>query len=869
LKNVLRTSVAFGLLLLLAACSREKDLFTARLYHEMVTQYNIIFNGEQALLQARKSLRSSTELKFDSLLPVFINGSAKSVSSVRPDLEKAVSKGNKAILRHSMVIQGQQKNDVIDDSYLLIGKARYFNREYLQALETLNYLIQEFPRSEAAMEARIWAGRTETALGNYLNAKDRFEAIYRDRDLPNKLRDDAYAAYAELALAQNEHQDAFQLLQQALEEAKDKEVKVRWHYLSAQLLAKMGNDYEASRRFAKVVKMGPPYEYLFNAKLSQARNIDVGLQSPQEAYEALRKMLEDGKNRDNRDIIYYTMAEVADKLDDEEQVVHFLNRSVRTSTSNARQKGLSYLWLAQINFQEKQYERAQAYYDSTYQNLPRSHPSYERVEALKESLDKLVANLKTIALQDSLLALSKMGKEQRKEIVEEIIRQKKAEAEAQKRAEQEDQMDQLAFQSGQGRDGPGNLPGMGGGAQKFYFYSPQLRSAGVSQFVERWGNRKLEDHWRRKDKSINPNAPQPGADPAQADGGEAEGEETPPEFQMDTYLAQVPMTDSAKALSHQKIRDAFLENGLLYQEEIQDYLATIKTYEELLERYPDYEDKVKVWYGLYVSHKANDNEQAAERYKNLILQNHPDSKYAYLIKNDGKSPEPPDLKKVRLAYEKAYEAYANERYSSARQQAKNGFEQYPQTKYGPMFLLLQALAEGYRGDEKAYRELLNKVVKRFPDSEQAAKADELLSQLPASEEQEGNQAKEQGKYKQDFSSMHRYVVLFPQKRADANKISIALANFNQRYFPNDQLRVKTIMMGTDKSLISVSGLANRDRAKRYLSTLVNEKALEKELISVNFQQFVISNVNFSTFYRSQDVSGYKKFYQKHYTSEGK
>ncbi|MDR9373718.1 MAG: tetratricopeptide repeat protein [Schleiferiaceae bacterium] len=866
---MLRTSLAFGLLLLLTNCSREKDLFTARLYHEMLTQYNIVFNGEQALLKACKSLKSSTELKFDSLLPVFINGSAKSVSSVRPDLEKAVSKGNKAILRHSMVIQGQQKNDVIDDSYLLIGKARYFNREYLQALETLNYLIQEFPRSEAAMEARIWAGRTETALGNYLNAKDRFEAIYRDRDLPNKLRDDAYAAYAELALAQHEHQDAFQLLQQALEEAKDKEVKVRWHYLSAQLLAKMGNDYEASRRFAKVVKMGPPYEYLFNAKLSQARNIDVGLQSPQEAYEALRKMLEDGKNRDHRDIIYYTMAEVADKLDDEEQVVHFLNRSVRTSTSNARQKGLSYLWLAQINFQEKQYERAQAYYDSTYQNLPRSHPSYERVEALKESLDKLVANLKTIALQDSLLALSKMGKEQRKEIVEGIIRQKKAEAEAQKRAEQEDQMDQLAFQSGPGRDGPGNLPGMGGGAQKFYFYSPQLRSAGVSQFVERWGNRKLEDHWRRKDKSINPNAPQPGADPAQADGGEAEGEETPPEFQMDTYLAQVPMTDSAKAASHQEIRDAFLENGLLYQEEIQDYLATIKTYEELLERYPDYEDKVKVWYGLYVSHKANDNEQAAERYKNLILQNHPDSKYAYLIKNDGKSPEPPDLKKVRLAYEEAYEAYANKRYSSARQQAKNGFEQYPQTKYGPMFLLLQALAEGYRGDEKAYRELLNKVVKRFPDSEQAAKADELLSQLPASEEQQGNQVKEQGKYKQDFSSMHRYVVLFPQKRADANKISIALANFNQRYFPNDQLRVKTIMMGTDKSLISVSGLANRDRAKRYLSTLVNEKALEKELISVNFQQFVISNVNFSNFYRSQDVSGYKKFYQKYYTSEGK
>lgn len=859
------------MLLFLTACSREKDLFTARLFHEMVTKYNIIFNGNQALQQAQSNLRSATELRFDSLLPVFINGTPNAVSSVKPDLEKAISKGNKAILRHSMVIRGDQKNNLIDDSYLLIGKARYYNREYIKALETFNYLIEEFPHTDEAMAGRIWAGRTETALGNYLNAKDRFEEIYRDPDLPNDLRDDAYAAYAELALAQKKYQDAYQLLQQALDQVDDKQKEVRWHYLSAQLLARMGNDYEASRRFAKVVKMGPPYEFLFNAKLSQARNIDVGLQSPEEAYEDLREMLEDGKNRDNRDIIYYTMAQVADKLDDEEKIVQFLNRSVRTSTNNARQKGLSYLWLAQINFQDNRYERAQAYYDSTYQNLPRSHPSYDRVKALKESLDKLVANLQTIALQDSLLALSQMGKNQRMEVVKEIIRQKKAEAAAKERAEQAAQMDQLAFQNAAGTpQGPGNLPGMsGGGATEFYFYSPRLRSAGVSEFVQRWGNRQLEDHWRRKDKGISPTASTPEAESGEAGRAGEGSEKEPSEFQPETYLAQIPMTDSARALSHQKIQEALMENGLLYQEEIKDYLATIETYEELLKRYPDFQNKVKVWYGLYISHKANDNTAEAERYKNRILQQYPDSKYAYLIKNNGKSPEPPDLKKVRLAYEAAYQDFKNKKYATAAQQAQAGFEKYPQTQYGPMFLFLQALAEGYLGHEKTYRELLGKVVKRYPDSEQAARAQEMLSQLPAAGGDDQGNAQQAGKYQQDFSSMHRYVVIFPKKRADANKISIALANFNQRYFPNDRLRVKSIMMGTDKSLITVSGLANRDRAKRYLQTLVNEKVLETQLLGVNFQQFVISNVNFAAFYRDQDISGYKKFYQKHYTSEGK
>lgn len=846
-------------------------MFTSRLYHQMVTKYNVLFNGEQALIKAEKTLKDRSQLDFDKLLPIFLVGDKKAASAAKPDLEKAISKGNKAIRRHSMMIRGSQKNSFIDDSYLLIGKARYYDRDYLKALETLNYLIQEFPRTEEALEAQIWAGRTETALENFLNAKARFEEIYRDPKLPKHLKDDAYAAYAELELHQGRNNNAYQLLMQALDKTSEKELQVRWTYLAAQLQSSLGNDYEASRLFDEVVSMGPPYEYLFNAQLSRARNIDVDLQDPEDAYQALRKMLKDEKNYDNRDKIYYTMAEIAEKLDNGQRVVLFLNRSIRTSTTNNEQKGLSYLWLAERNFAQKEYSRAQAYYDSSFQNLPQDHPKYAEVEGLKNSLDKLVQNLNIISKQDSLQKLAGMGREQRKEIVKELIARKKKEDEEKALEERRREMDQLAAEGGQGgRQGPDQLAGMGGSEQGFYFYTPGLRSSGVDQFRQRWGSRKLEDHWRRKNKATQPDAG--GGEPTEEASSESQAEEeTPPKYQAETYLKEIPLTDSALALSHSKIQKALLDNGLIYKEEIGDYLATVRTFEELLERYPEYEDRARIWYSLFRVHNENDNQKEADRYKNLVLNKYPDSKYAYLIKNDGKSPEPADLKRIRKEYEALYQDFQDQLYSQVAPPALQGFKDHQDTKYGPMFLLLHALSVGYQGNIDDYREALNKIIKRFPDTEQAQRAQKLLDQTESPEEEEGaknaEKSKSAEKYKQDFSEMHRYVVTYPQKRASANQVSIALSDFIKQYYPNDRLRTKSLIMGSDRAIITVSGLANKARATQFLETLTNEKALEKELLSVDFQQFVISNSNFSNFYTQKDLSGYLEFYREHYQND--
>lgn len=837
----------------------------------MVSKYNILFNGKQTLIKLEEQFRNGHQENFQELLPVFIVPDENAASAAKPDLERMIAKGTKLISRHSMMIRNEQKNNYIDDSYLLIGIARYYDRDYLKALETFNYVIQEFPHNhEERVAAEMWAGRTETALENYLPAEDRFQAVYRDKHTPEDLKDDIFAAYAQLEIDRDRNTNAYQLITQAIEKADDRFQKLRWMYLAAQLQESLGNDYEASQLFAKVIKSGPPYEYLFNAQLSRARSFDVDVQDPAQVYEDLEKMLEDEKNYDNRDKIYYVMAEVANKLEEEEQVVYFLKQSIRVSTKNKEQKGLSYLWLAEMNFDERLYETAQAYYDSSYQNLPTDHPKYDRVKGLVESLNALVDNLKTIRLQDSLQALAHLSEGEREAVANQIIKALRQKEEEEALAAQRAQMDQLALNSQGG--GPAGLAGASGGdAGKFYFYNATVRSRGVSAFNQRWGSRKLEDNWRRKDKGGSALIADrgPGNEAATEEGDSAVKQTGGnPKYETATYLKDVPLSPEAMAASHLKIQKALFNNALLYKEQIIDFLSAAESLKEILRRYPNFEEKAKVYYFLYRIYDVAENEALAEQYKQKVLQEFPQSNYAYLILNGGQGQEGADIVLIKSLYDEVYRAFEQKAYRESLQKSTEGHQKYASSEFGPMFALVKALSQGYLGQKESFTSSLQKVIDQYPQTEQAKKASDILAQVAPAQQGEEPAGEAGQKYQTDFSANHRFVVVFPNKgRVSGNDINITLSDFNRKYYPNDPLRSKAMLLGTEQQLVTVSGFPNKRRAMQYLGTLQNEKVLNDALISVDNEQFVISNANFSVFYVGQDIKGYLSFFKEHYSKQ--
>ena len=140
-------------------------------------------------------------------------------------------------------------------------------------------------------------------------------------------------------------------------------------------------------------------------------------------------MLKDEKNLEYQDQIYYALAELSLEERDREAGIDYLKKSISSSVDNQKQKAKSFLRLADLYFEDREYEYAQAYYDSTAVNIAENHPRYDYITNMAESLGELVANLNVIELQDSLREYCSMNMDQRMEALREVQKQLEREAE--------------------------------------------------------------------------------------------------------------------------------------------------------------------------------------------------------------------------------------------------------------------------------------------------------------------------------------------------------------------------------------------------------------------------------------------------------
>lgn len=854
------------------ACKRTKDSFTSRVYHNMVSKFNPLFNGEQALLKGETTLKTQHKDNFDEILPVYRLGDEQLASNIKPDMEKAIEKGSKVIQEHSMMIRNNQKNKFIDDSYLLIGKARFYQKDYLAALETFNFIVLEFPESKSFQEARLWVARCKTQIGNYLSAKEDFEKLYREKEMPKNLKDDVYASYAQLEINERNTAAAYQLLRQAIEKTSEKELEIRWLFIAGQLQSRMGNDYEASQIFQKVIRKGPPYELLFQAQLNRARNYDVELQNPGKAFDELKAMLRDDKNYDNRDQIYYVMAEVAEKLDDEALMEEYLKKSVRVSTNNQKQKALSYLKLAETNFRNKLYKQAEAYYDSTFVNLQEKDPRYRKVKKKKESLNALVKNLTTIDNQDSLQQLANLSEEQRNQRIDDYIRKLKEEEER-KKQEAENPFTNYAFNQTGGPDNPGGPTGAPAG--QWYFYNQSVRGVGVRDFTNRFGNRKLEDNWRRKNKEISANFDDTGGaeeESAQSGGELTQGEagtEESSKYSRDEYLKGVPLTPEEMAASHKLIQDAFIAVGRIYKDDLGDYDAATRALEELLSRYPDMEEKGRIWYTLYRIYTLDKDQPKASYYRDLILTNMADSEYAELIRSEETGEPVTDRSEAKKAYIIAYRKYESGEYKESLPLAIQGAKEFQNSNYGSKFQLLKGFNQIKLGKRKDFITSLKLVIDQYSDSEAAEEARAILAQMEEvtdipGVDNAGQEGEEEALYAVDKNAQHKYIVILGNNGKVVNETRIRLTDFNSEFFNIDRLNTKSIFLDMQNQMILVSNFNNAKRALDYYNTVTNQKILEEAAKGLDTQHFVISSDNFQKFYKDKDIETYLEFFKENY-----
>jgi len=841
--------IVLSLTIMGISCSREKNTFTRRAFHSTTSHYNYYFNANELLRLHLDNISNSYTDDYNYILPIFYYGTEAQATGAYDDMEDIVKKCSKLIDRHSMYLKKKEHNKWIDESYNLIGKAKFYKREFYGAIEIFEYTIYAFADQPTYYEAKIWIARTYLEMEDKREAEDILETI-KEVNIPIELRGEYYALLADLQMKEGDKEEATLYLRSAAEKENDKNLKRRYTYILAQIFHELKDYPNATKYYGKVLKMRPDYRMAFNSKLNQARSYDISAGNSDEIKKRLDKLLRDKKNLEFRDQIYFALAELAFREGDEELGMAYLKKSASSSMGNNKVKSEAYMLLGNIYYDKPDYIIAHGYYDSSLTVMPKTHPKLQEISELKKGLDDLVINLLAIIEQDSLQKVAAMDEKERKKIINKIIKDVK------KREEQKSQL--LAQSFAQSYELANKRDNTFTSGAKWYFYNQSIKSFGVSEFKKVWSERPWEDNWRRSDKSTMAVFEADVADSSALDTLDAGLTNLDPEF----YLNRLPLTDSSMAVSHNIIIEALYNAGNIFREQFLDYESALENFNRLVTQYDTSRHVQSSYYQMYRVYLMMEDYEKANQYKNLIITKYPFSEYARIIKNPEYLKNKRDKKEqIEAYYSATYKLYNYGLYVDVIEASGKADSLFGDNHMKPKFDYLRALAIGQSKSKEAFRMALEEVIANHPSDDVAEPAQNILDKM---KEISSQKVKREAIYKTNFRDEHIFVVMVPNLSMAVQDAKMAISNYNINALGPGKLKISAVIFNGQKQMISVKSFKNKEEGLIYIDNISKYPDFISNVSDLNYEQFLISTQNYAFFYQQKNLQEYLSFYDDHY-----
>ncbi|MCK5822472.1 MAG: tetratricopeptide repeat protein [Bacteroidales bacterium] len=884
----------FIVIVFLFSCSTKKNTTISRAYHNLTAHYNVFFNANESFKKGQKKINDNFHDNYSDIIPLYKCGDNKVSKSIYPQMNKTIEKASKTIKKHSITTKPKRKKNQlsksqrdffnkkeycnwIDDSYIIMGQSHFYKRDFYPAIETFNYVIQQFNDEPVRYEGLLWLTRTYCEMNNFKKAKKLINVIEGEENkLPKKLKKDFYAVYADFFLKQEKYQEAIPKLLKAIDYNKKKKIIVRYKYLLAQIYQKIEDNDNASKYFNEVIKLNPEYEMAFNAKINLAILYDTSFDYDKNIEKQLFKMLKDDKNIDYQDQIYFALANIAFKENVIDQAIDYYKLSAQKSVSNTNQKAISFLSIADIYFEQTKYTLAQAYYDSTVTFLDKTYPEYEKISSKTRYLTELVKNLQTVQLQDSLQKLAKMTEKERLAVIDKIIENVKKEEELKKQDDEQEKLNSGFLNQNTRNNNTSNIGG------KWYFYNPNALSMGHSEFIQKWGRRKLEDDWRRKNKaSVDFNQT------AGSEGSEQSNENNQKQLSNKTrefYLKDIPASDSAINNSNKQIQEALFNIANVYQDKLHDYNQAINVYESLIKKFPENDFLLLTYYRLYSLNKDLNNIEKTDYYKNLIIKNFPESNYAKVLINPSFFKElQKKQNQINLIYSATYKYYQNKQFDKVMYNFHYVDTTYKNNNLMSKFEMLKTLSVGKQKDTTTFKTELINYIKKYPNCDETKYATSILASLTHKKEmpattdsvtvisvdafESEQDSTEKEIYSIDNKAVHFYVIVIDSKKIDVNELKFNMSNFNIDYYSYINFNISNMILNTNFQLVVVKRFKNKDQGINYYESIIANDDVFKDIKPSDYRYFIISIENFKIFYQDKSIKKYLKFFNENYIKE--
>jgi len=714
-------------------CSTRKDRMMNRAYHQATTKFNVLFNGEEAIRSGIVAEVLSHQPNFWDQLPVepfpLIDLFSLEVKE-NPSFTRAEEKAVIAVQKHSMLIGDQQRNTQIDEAYMLLGKARFYNGRYLQALDAFNYVIDQLPNANSRRNAQIWKAKVFLQLLQEQRAAAIFLELIDQNELTVTEYVEVSAHLAKAYIALNQPEKATKPLYNAAAGVKDKALQARYYYLLGQLHDNLEHKDSAALAYQSVINLNRriPRIFWIHAKLNQLNTNQLDLESTQKAY---KKLTKNEENKKYLDKIHFSHASYSLSHFDTIAAKNLINASLRTNTKDKMLKGLAYETMGEVFFDENQFVTAGAYLDSTLNVLEPKTRRFRKITRKRNKLNDIIKYETNRQTSDSLLALMTKTPEEQASIFTRYIADLKVADSLQKQQQQQKQQQSTAntsfFDS------------------EFYFYNSAMRSRGESEFFRIWGNISKTDNWRYANQQA---ATETIVDTATETEQKIEkAVEVDPRYMLETYINQIPPPEARDSLVQVR-NTAYFDAGLAYKEQFAAYLQAKDRLLTLLSFDSDY--TLPSLYHLYQIEEQTGGAKALT-YKNQIISEYPNSQYAAILQN----PEAAEgaLARFEERYTLLEERFKAQAFEEVIDQSFDAILSLQDENLRSRFSLLRAHAIGRLDGIAAYERALSEVALAFPNQKAGEEASRRLLEvrdLKPKEEKE----------------VERYLVYFVFDRAD-------------------------------------------------------------------------------------------------------
>ena len=880
----------------------------SRQWQALNTRYNVYYNGDEHYKETLKAMEQAYEDDYTRLLLTHPAEARADNKLPQPsgDFKRTIEKMQKAIQLHSIKKKPAKKNNsqkekefrardefnpFLHNAWMMLGKAQYQNGDFLGAASTFFYISKHFTwLPEIVTEARLWQARSYCAMDWDYEAENVLHLVKEKQLTSNSLRNLYNLVEANYLIRVDKFAEAVPYLENAAKSAKGSQ-KNRLYFLLGQVYARLGKNKEAYAAYDKAGKgASTMYRTKFNARIKRSE-VYTGSNIASEV-RSLRSLTRYERNKEFLDQIYYAIGNLYMSRKDTAEAKKNYLLAVEKSTRNGIDKALAQLALGNIYFAEQDYVAAQPCYSQAVPQLPENYPDYATLKRRSDVLDELGVYAGNVELQDSLLTLSKMTPEEQRKVaerlVEELKKKEKEEAEAAAREEF------MANRPDAGLTDNAAAPNFQMNTDKsWYFYNTMTKNAGKTEFQRKWGARRLEDDWRRRNKTTyavdDPEDDE--EDMAEENGEPMDSTATAEKKKLEDlasdphnpeyYLKQIPSTPAEIQTSNNIIQEGLYNMGVILKDKLEDYPAARREFNELDKRYPDNIYRLDAYYNMYLMAVRDNDTAQAEKWRQQIIADFPDSPY-------GKAMLDPDyflkLREMHARqeslYEDAYQAYLDNKNREVHKLTEEMEKDYPLSQILPKFVFIDALAYLTQGDNDKFRERLTYLLDKWPETDMTPMAGSILKNLREGKIPNAGMSNARGmlwdtrltaagsddatgsdgqpaRFERDPNKPQYLVFAFPRDSVSANQVLYDVARFNFSSFVVKDFDLEPMSFG-NVGLLIVKGFENMRELEHYRSVMARSdfklpESVRPIMISkANFELLLREGRSFEEYFRFED-----------------